>query len=48
MCNNYYGMPDITQYVFHLNNTAITLLDGLINLKERLLITESFDSWYLK
>ena len=35
--NNFYGMSDITQYVCYLNETAITLLDGLINLKERLL-----------
>lgn len=35
--DNYYGMSDITQYVCYLNDTAITLLDGLINLKERLL-----------
>ncbi len=35
--DNYYGMSDITQYVCYLNNTAITLLDGLISLKERLL-----------
>lgn len=36
--NNYYGMSDdITQYVCYLNDTAITLLDGLIGLKERLL-----------
>lgn len=35
--NNYYGMQDITQYVCYLNDTAITLLDGLINFKERLL-----------
>ncbi len=34
---NYYGMSDITQYVCYLNDTAITLLDGLISLKERLL-----------
>ena len=32
-----YGMQDITQFVCYLNDTAITLLDGLINLKERLL-----------
>lgn len=35
--NNLYGMSDITQYVCYINETAITLLDGLINLKERLL-----------
>ena len=35
--DNYYGMPDITQYVCYLNDTAITILDGLISLKERLL-----------
>lgn len=35
--DNYYGMSDITQYVCYLNDTAITLLNGLINLKERLL-----------
>lgn len=35
--NYYYGMSDITQYVCYLNDTAITLLDGLISLKERLL-----------
>ena len=35
--NNYYGMQDITEYVCYLNDTAIRLLDGLINLKERLL-----------
>ncbi len=35
--DNYYGAPGITQYVCYLNDTAITLLDGLINLKERLL-----------
>lgn len=35
--DNYYGMSDITQYVCYLNDTAITLLDGLISLKERLL-----------
>ena len=35
--NNYYGISNITQYVYYINNTAITLLDGLINLKERLL-----------
>lgn len=35
--DNYYGMTDITQYVYYLNETAIKLLDGLINLKERLL-----------
>lgn len=35
--NNYYRMQDITQYVCYLNDTAITLLDGLINLKERIL-----------
>ena len=35
--DGYYGMSDITQYVCYLNDTAITLLDGLINLKERLL-----------
>ena len=31
------GMRDITQYVCYLNDTAITLLNGLITLKERLL-----------
>jgi len=35
--NNFYGMKDISQYVFYLNETAISLLDGLINLKETLL-----------
>ena len=35
--NNFYGMQDISQYVFYLNETAISLLDGLINLKEMLL-----------
>lgn len=35
--DNYYGMPDITKQVCYLNNMAITLLDGLINLKERML-----------
>ena len=35
--SNLYGMSDITQYVCYINETAITLLDGLINLKERLL-----------
>lgn len=35
--SNYYGMPDITKYVCYLNDTAIQLLDGLINFKERLL-----------
>ncbi|MBQ2836039.1 MAG: DUF2935 domain-containing protein [Clostridia bacterium] len=35
--NNLYGISDITQYVCYINETAITLLDGLINLKERLL-----------
>lgn len=34
---NYYAMSDITQYVCYLNDTAITLLEELINLKERLL-----------
>ena len=35
--DNYYGMSDITQFVCYLNDTAIILLDRLINLKERLL-----------
>lgn len=35
--DNYFEIPDITQYVCYLNDTAITLLDGLIHLKERLL-----------
>lgn len=35
--SNYYGMADITKYVCYLNDTAIQLLDGLINFKERLL-----------
>lgn len=34
--SNLYGITDITQYVCYLNENAITLLDGLINLKERL------------
>lgn len=35
--NCHYGMQDITQFICYLNDTAITLLDGLISLKERLL-----------
>ena len=35
--NNFRLSSDITQYVSYLNNTAITLLNGLINLKERVL-----------
>lgn len=35
--NNFRMSSDITQYINYLNNTAITLLNGLINLKERLL-----------
>lgn len=35
--DKYCRMPDVTQYVCCLNDTALTLLDGLINLKERLL-----------
>lgn len=35
--SNYYGMQDITQQVYYLNDIAIQLLNGLINLKERLL-----------
>ena len=35
--SSFYGMADLTQYICYLNETAITLLDGLINLKERLL-----------
>ena len=35
--DGFFGMSDITQYVCYLNETAITLLNGLINLKERLL-----------
>lgn len=33
----YGGTPGLTQYVCYLNDTALTLLDGLISLKERLL-----------
>lgn len=35
--SNYYGVQDITQQVCYLNDIAIQLLNGLINLKERLL-----------
>ncbi len=35
--NMYRGMTDINQYVYYLNDTAISLLDGIISLKERLL-----------
>lgn len=36
-CDNYYGMPDVTKYVSYLNDTAITLLNGLIDFKEKIL-----------
>lgn len=36
-CDNYYGMPDATKYVSYLNDTAITLLNGLIDFKEKIL-----------
>lgn len=35
--DNYYGNPNIAQYVRYLNDAAISLLNGLISLKERLL-----------
>lgn len=36
-CDNYYGMPDATKYVSYLNDTSITLLNGLIDFKEKIL-----------
>lgn len=35
--NNYFGMSDLRNHVNYINDMAIQLLNGLINLKERLL-----------